>query len=161
MTDYVVSSGVVFRTNLRSTDTATALDDRETLNISDGGHEFVSSGGLASGTTIESGGVLIVSSGGQTMGGSVAPGGTLELVAGGVASSMIISSGGAVDDAGTQTTIASQPRVREPRRALLQDAQSDAGDHERPQDLDQFEDQGGAPGGGGASGLGNEASRST
>ena len=45
MTAYVVSSGQVFTTNLGPTDTATVLSGGETSGITDGGHEFVSSGG--------------------------------------------------------------------------------------------------------------------
>jgi len=62
--------------------------------FSNGGQEIIDSGGVASGTQVDSGGWEIISSGGHSVSGVVSSGGTEILSAGGVISGDVIQSGG-------------------------------------------------------------------
>ena len=107
MTVYTVSSGQVFTSNLSHTATANVLSGGETLSISDGGLEVVSSGGFASATTIVSGGELVVSAKGSAYSVTISRGGT-ELLSGGLTSGVTVLAGGLLSGegiaAGSKTT---------------------------------------------------------
>src|SRR5580658_4118137 len=100
MTNYVVSAGKVFSSSLGLADTAAVLAGGETSGVSNGGTEYVSSGGYSYGDYILTGGLLVLSAGASGYNDTVSSGGTLDMASGAILGSVTVSAGAVLSGAG-------------------------------------------------------------
>ncbi len=101
MSAYVISSGVVSSgLNIAAGSTATVLNGGMMISAMDAGVEYLSSGGVDSGVTVEGGGLVYVSAGAQALAPTVAAKGRLTDYVGGVVTGATVSSRGLLNGLG-------------------------------------------------------------